>query len=224
MYKILKLSLLSLLVGLLAAGIFFPSDSRAQASGYIRRNSADFFNFDVTESLTTTGAASSCPGAFPASCVPDTPDGELFFNKTVFVPASDNTMYVILSAVADTHGGSALWISCRINGAFCNPGTGGAAGTPAGWIAVNKLPAPTTSTNCNDGGGGTGDCHDNSDHYTWCVPEAKFAPGLNTVDLKMASSDGISVVFMETAHVFIDSSNIKGRNRCTPHGGTGTEE
>lgn len=187
------------LVVLLTLGILVPPEVGA-IFGYVRRLAADFQAFDATENETNAGVDV---------------DGLTVYEKTVFVPFDANTLYVTISATGDTHDGSALWLSCRFDGAFCSPGTGGAAGTPAGWISVNKLPLTGlegAATNCNNGGGGSADCHDNSIYYTWCV---RTGPGTHRVAIHMATSDPGSIVFTEAVHYYVDAAFISGENRCT---------
>jgi hypothetical protein len=199
--------------------------------GYIRRITADFKNFNGTESATaaTVTAANALTG------------GTKVFEKTFFLSGEVNTVYVTISTTGDTHFSStdndqaALWLSCKFDGAFCNPGAGGAAGAPGGWIAMLKLTDNDTAAGgCSDAaGGGAGDCHDNIIYYTWCIPlgddgdAAKSfggdvyysdytmaSAGTHTVELRMASSNG-GAVFFEAAHFYIDASKIHGDNRCT---------
>jgi hypothetical protein len=68
------------------------------------------------------------------------------------------------------------------------------------------------SPNCNNGGGGTADCHDNGVAYQWCIPVE--AGTRVTVDLKMATSTAGDTVFIEKGHVYIDSSLITQPNKC----------
>ena len=129
------------------------------------------------------------------------------------------------------HGGAASWFSCRIidaagGASLClTPGGGGAAGAPFGWSSKNKHHNYNTSytrpdgvvTSSGDGGGGTGDIHDNSLSHQWC---AKVKRGrLLTVELRMATSDTPNAVFIENTNYYIDASN--GRNLCTRVAGGG---
>jgi hypothetical protein len=195
----------------LAACLAAAPSVQAQDSA-IFRHSADFFKFDGTEFVTGTTAVS---GANPTT--PGTPDGALFYRKRVAVPKTSTILYVSIFATGDSHNGAALWLSCRVNLAFCRPSPARAVDkAPSGWIALLKLPQavpPVTATNnCNDGGGGTADCHDNGVAYQWCVP----VRGGSTVqvDLKMATSKAGSDVFIEKGHVYIDSSRIVQPDRC----------
>jgi hypothetical protein len=191
--------------------------AKAQA---IIREAADFFKFDGTEFFTAATAADPAP-----------PDGALFYRKTVTVAPQSNTLYVSLYATGDSHNGSAEWISCRATPQagpappFCRSSAPGAVdGAPPGWITLLKLPqdveSPAGQNNCNDGGGGSADCHDNAITYQWCVP---VRGGTSvTVDLRMATSIAGSDVFIEKGHVYIDSSRITGANQCTQAPDPGT--
>lgn len=212
MKSVMMRVVLTMVVGLLTVGIWPRYEVQAHN---LTRLTADFKNFDDTETTTTTGVFPNSAGSVAGD------DGTLVFSKTVFTQADDqNVLYVTISAVADTHGGSALWINCRVDGVDCNAGFGGAAGAPGGWIAVNKLPVATGGAdNCNDGGGGAGDCHDNTIYYTWCTPvvPADLEGGsAHTVELRMATSISGQNVFFETAHIFVDASDLEPENACTP--------
>ena len=216
MTKAVSIVTIAAVVGL---GLWLSSQAGATdgfaAPGAIHRLTADFFNFNGSESFTAVEA--------------DTPNplqgGIAVFRKTVFVPWGFNTLYVSLSTTGDAHGGAANCFSCKLNGAFCNPGAQGSArcadnGTTQvpGWITLLKTPVPTADTNCNDGGGGAGDCHDNSIYYQWCVPLRKnrwgFSWGPHTIEIRMATDTTGSTVFIENAHVYVDASRIHGKNRC----------
>ncbi len=200
-------------MALLVSGVWFSTETWAQG-GPIVRLAADYLNFDGTET-STTATADPATGE----------DGIPVFQKTLFVPAGVNTLYVTISTTGDTHDGAALWLSCRVNGAFCNPGFGGAAGAPPGWIALQKHKnwVGISGFLSGDGGGGGGDVHDNSMYYTWCV-KTPTAGGPARFELRLASSGsdfetgGVAppTVFFEAAHVYIDASRITGPNQCTP--------
>ncbi len=170
---------------------------------------AEFKNFDNTETSTTNGVcnpvAGPCGSGSSTGAMPGN-DGFTVYTKPFFVPGGQITAYFTFSAVADTHDGVAEWLSCRLDGAFCNPGPQGAGQPPPpGWIAVKKL--PNAGTNCNDGGGGSGDCHDNSISVTWCMP---ITGGVHTIELKMASSFKGHQVFFQGAHFYLDTSDATG--------------
>lgn len=150
--------------------------------------------------------------------------GIAIYRKNVFVPVNSNVLYVTLSTTGDAHGGAALCFTVKVDGQFINPGGQGAArcadgeSTPvSGWYNLLKVPvANGGASNCDDGGGGAGDCHDNNIHYTWCRP---IAPGNHVVEIRMASSNG-GTVFIEQAHFYIDSSTGTAgcRQAATPAG------
>jgi hypothetical protein len=178
----------------------------AKADGPIFRHAADFFKFNGTEFLTATTATAQSP-----------PGGALFYRKRIVVQSTppSNTLYVSIYAKSDQHGGAALWLSCLVNGVFCRPSAASFfEGTPPSWIALQKLPrTPGDPTlNCNNGGGGSADCHDNGVAYEWCVPVRPDS--IVTVDLRMATSIAGRNVFLEGGHVYIDSSQITQPNRC----------
>jgi hypothetical protein len=194
MERKLKNLVIPVLVALFVAGFVMPS---ANGQSPIKRFSAEFKNFDNTE--TTTALA-----------VP----GIAVYDKTITVGSDTNTLYVTISAVGDTHLGNGEFLSCNIDGVFCNPGAGLSAGAPAGWITVSKHFNYDNVTyngglSAGDGGGGTGDQHDNAIYYTWCAP---VTPGVHTVEIRQASSltgggaGNNNNVFFEAAHFYIDGS------------------
>jgi hypothetical protein len=204
------------LVTAVALATCLSASPRANADGPIIRHAANFFQFGGGEFATSTTAVAG-PGGMPGS-----PDGALFYRKTVRV-AGSNTLYVSLYTTSDQHQGAALWLSCRVDGLFCRPSVAGANEAPSGWINLQRLPqnfnnangGPNgASPNCNNGGGGTADCHDNAVAYQWCIPVQ--AGSRVTVDLKMATSTAGDTVFIEKGHVYIDSSLITQPNKCTP--------
>ena len=157
--------------------------------------------------------ATGAPGGPPAAA----PGGLSCFGTTQFVPGSANVLRITWSTAGDTHNGAAVRLACRIRPAstgawsFCNPTGFGAA--PGDYITKNKLPAGHGGTNCNDGGGGDADCHDNSIEMTWCVPIN--GDDVFDIDLRIASSDpsgtGFDTAFVEASYFFIDSSKVKGQ-------------
>ncbi len=88
---------------------------------------------------------------------------------------------------------------------------------------MNKLLAANGgASNCNDGGGGTGNCHDNSVYYTWCTAiepaggGSGLGGGAHTVQIRLATSDSGNRVFIEAAHSYLDASDIEPENACVP--------
>jgi hypothetical protein len=139
------------------------------------------------------------------------PDGIAIYRKTVDVPFPTNTLYLTLSTTGDTHDGAASCFTALLDGVFFNPGgqgaarcAGGGADLVPGWITLLKLPGQTDDpggSNCNDGGGGPGDCHDNSIYYQWCTP---VEPGKHEVEIRMASDTQGKTVFIEQASAAVD--------------------
>lgn len=151
---------------------------------------------------------------------PATPGGISCYGTTQFVPNSANVLRIRWSTAGDTHDGDALRMGCRIRPAstgvwsYCNAfGTGAA---PGSYITKNKLPEPAGGTNCNDGGGGTADCHDNSIEATWCVPIN--GDDVFDIDLRLASRDStgsdttdLDTVFVEASTFMVDSTKMEGQ-------------
>lgn len=155
--------------------------------------------------VVTTTTPSTC-GATPASC-----GGTHVYTKSVNIPGS--AVFITFTATGDTHDGAALLMSASVTdptGGFkvCEaPITGGlSTAGPAGWITLQKLPSGTGGTNCNDGGGGDGDCHDNNLVFSCCVLTTPGVGGAaSTIDLRLASSNG-GHVFYERANIQVDAS------------------
>lgn len=172
-------------------------------AGALRRLSAEFkFFFSPPDPSECTTTADSFSG------------GVLCYSKTVATRPGEGVLFITVSTTGDTHNGAALLLGCFINGVPCNAGTTGAAQPKApGYIYLRKLPV-TDGTNCNDGAGGTADCHDNSIAYTWC---SRVAPrSTHTVDIRLANNDNVSSVFIEQLHVYIDTVKglALGGDRC----------
>jgi hypothetical protein len=161
--------------------------------------------------------AGECFTGAPGTSDPSAPGGLSCFGTTQFVPSSGNILRVRWSTAGDQHDGAALRIACRIRPAttgewsFCNPTGTGAA--PGDYITKGKTPAGTDATNCNDGSGGDGDCHDNSIEMTWCVPI--LGDDVYDIDLRLASSDpggvGDDLVFVEASYFYVDSTKVDGQ-------------
>lgn len=186
----------------LAVGLSVPPDALA---GTLRRLAAEFRNFDLTadppETLDSIGPAAG---------------GTSLYTRVVSLKAGEKILFITVTAPGDTHGGARLLIGCFVDGppfdatTACNPGTAGASAKPPGWVVLQKMPAAISgSSNCNEGGGGAADCHDNGIAYTWCkVVKDKST---HTVDLRLGV-DGPGfppgIAFVENAHFYIDT--VKG--------------
>jgi hypothetical protein len=111
-----------------------------------------------------------------------------------------------------------------------------------GWYTLLHLPEATTGTNCNDGAGGTGDCHDNTIYFSCCLavkPDSNGDEGdagkktvkpkdgggpatTHTIKIRLANSDG-ATSFYERSTIYIDSVNSTSKNPlCTGVGSPNT--
>lgn len=192
------------MAGVIAVGVAAP----VSAQQFVRRLVAEFDYFD-TETSTAAGVDPL-----------DSENGGIsIYERTVFVPFNTNVLYVTLATTGDTHGGVASCFSVLVDGEFANPGGQGAARcgqdgeNVPGWIALLKLPEdvqdPDGTNNCDQGGGGSADCHDNAINYTWCAP---IEQGTHTVQVRMAAAPDGEIVFIEQAHFLIDTNRIE--NGC----------
>jgi len=197
----------------------------------MHRLSAEFQNSDsgVNEIVTDLPPAAGGTGGITA------------YSKTLSIPF--DVVYITFSAQGDTHGGAALSMSANVTDAaavttVCQPmaaesgdGGGGTAG-PAGWMTLNKLPtnpavdAGGTPNNCNDGGGGSADCHDNTVMFSCCERIAPdTASTKHTVEIRLASQPNPLTpgtpgnAFYERSTIYIDASVDPGGSLCS---GVGT--
>jgi hypothetical protein len=190
----------SLIISLFALGM------SAQAQNLIRK-SAEFRNFNGSETVCTVEGSGSPPGSGGCS----------IYTKIIAAGIGENILYVSMFAAGDTHGGAASDFTANVDGNACNPGQAGASASQDGWITLNKIPAAAGTSNCNDGGGGSGDCHDNAISYQWCcvLPADEVAVGgPHTVNLRMGTDTAGEAVFIENAHFFIDATK-GGSPTCT---------
>ena len=137
--------------------------------------------------------------------------GALVYSKTFLPGPVPDVVYVTFSAQSDVHHGSALLMNASVNGVLIQP----LAGT-FGWYTLLKLPASAAGTNCNDGGGGSADCHDNTIMFSGCARVVKGNTPFITVTIKLANlpgGDG-NVSFYENATIYIDGVSDPGRTQC----------
>jgi hypothetical protein len=157
--------------------------------------------------------------------------GLLVYSKTLSIPY--DVAYITFSAQGDAHQGSALLMQASItdslsNETVCQPlagqtgiGGGGIHVFP-GWYTLLHLPETTVSTgNCNDGGGGTADCHDNTIMFSCCeriTPDT--AGSTHTVKIRLADLPGGTgnIAFYERATIYVDASVDPGGSLCSAHG------
>ncbi len=161
------------------------------------------------------------------------PPGRLVYSKTLSIPFG--VVYITFSAQADTHNGSALLMKASVadaSGAVttCEP-LAGQSGSGGGgpdlfpnWYTLLKLPITEVAPlNCNDGGGGTADCHDNTIMFSCCAqirPDTASPPTTHTVNIRLADlpgGDG-NTAFYERSTIYVDASPNPGGDLCSGHG------
>jgi hypothetical protein len=150
--------------------------------------------------------------------------GLLAYSKTLSIPFG--VVYVTFSAQGDAHNGTALLMQASIDDAagnttICQPlagqvGIGG--GGPhlfPNWYTLLIEPVSSADTemgvsnNCNDGGGGPGDCHDNTIMFSCCAQiEPDGAGTQHTVNIRLADLPGgdENFAFYERSTIYIDGS------------------
>lgn len=191
---------------LLATILLFATTSQLFAQSPLRRLAARF---------QPGGEAATIAAPLPGGA-----GGTEIFSPVVRIPGDVNVLYITFSAQADVHNGSALLMNASVDGVLIQPLAllvPGPVGTVTGWYSLLKLPAPTTSTNCNDGGGGTADCHNNNIYFSGCI---RIEPGErdSTVTIKLANLPGgdENFSFLERATLYVDGQNDETDKLCTP--------
>jgi hypothetical protein len=157
---------------LIAVALFLavPEFLLADGDGVgLRRLSAEFQN---NTTLGGDGEISTTAAAQPAGA-----GGMVFYDKTVKLSDDVDVIYVTFSGQGDAHNGSALLMNATVNGNLIQPlagqtGVGGGSAfephLQTGWYTLLHLPDAGTGTNCNDGFGGPGDCHDSTLYFSGC--------------------------------------------------------
>jgi hypothetical protein len=200
---------------------------------------------DYQSAATSGGMDEIVTNATPAD------GGLLIYSKTLTIPFK--TVYITFSAQGDTHQGSALLMQASVTDhlnvtKICQPqadlteaGGGGPTLAP-GWMTLLKLPV-SSGTNCNDGLGGSADCHDNGIMFSCCLQitpdktgdeEESISPTTHTVKIKLAdlpgfhtdpppSGDTNNLAFYERSTIYIDATGKAGEEEtgpslCTAHG------
>jgi hypothetical protein len=209
---LLKLAVVVAVPALVFTATALPSG--AQTNGALIRLAGDFQN------STSMGDPEISTSATPAAAGGG---GTVIYTRTLRLPTK--TVFINFSGTGDSHDGAGLLMTALITDAFdntvvCEPfsgqfGGGGDAG-PNGWTTLQKMPAyDATQLNCNDGGGGPADCHDNNLFFSCCAQIQADPQGFaHTVDIKLASSDG-GTVFYERASINIDAAVDPNRVLCT---------
>ena len=199
MTKSWKFKCVLMAVAVVCAIAFWPTITKAS---FLNRLAAD--HSFPSEQFTTAVAAANATGGSP------------IYTRTVFVPRSNNVLYITISATADTHLGAGQAFACTVGGVPCinDPSSVGAGGAPNGWLVLNKHYNYDTTysggKSGGDGGGGQGDMHDNSVYYTWC---ADVRPNTTqTVQLRQGvwnlqdtANTLNATVFIEGGQYFIDA-------------------
>jgi hypothetical protein len=195
----------------------------------LQRLVADFQNttsIGVPDEISTIAPPTATP--VNPSTTPVTSGGNLAYTKSVSIPFP--VTYITFSAQGDGHSGTALLMQATVtdssgNTTICQPlsgqtgpGGGGANLFPQ-WYTLLHLPdAGTAVANCNDGGGGSADCHDNTISFTCCAlvtPDS--GASTHSVNIGLASSTG-GTVFYERSTIYVDGSPNPGGNLCAGHG------
>ena len=144
--------------------------------------------------------------------------GSLVYSKNFYNPGQRT--YVTFSGQGDTHEGAALMIQCLFDGLPCEAGFGADPDFGAGWSTLNKEPGGTLfdglpGNNCEDGGGGFADCHDNTVAKVWCIHNEA---GAHTVKLNLGTDTAGAAVWYEKATILIDGSGWDPHIRCQDAG------
>ena len=157
-----------------------------------------------------------------AAAGPGGTGGVVVYDKTIKIPSDVDVLYVTFSAQGDSHNGSALLMTATVNGGLIEPlagqtaGGGGGIHLQTGWYTLLILPQPVAITNCNDGGGGSADCHDNTIYFSGCtriLTEEHKGPETADVVIKLADLVG-GVAFYERSTIYIDGQHDPRGELC----------
>jgi hypothetical protein len=195
----------------------------------LQRLVADFQNTTsivLPDEIVTTAPPTATP--VDASTTPVTSGGNLAYTKPVSIPFP--VVYITFSAEADEHSGTALLMQATVtdssgNITICEPLSGQSGPGGGGpnlfphWYTLLHLPdAGAAVANCNDGGGGSADCHDNAISFSCCAAVTPDSGGsTHSVNIGLASSTG-GEVYYERSTIYVDGSPNPGGNLCTGHG------
>jgi len=204
-------------LALAAAGLFVAGPVSA---ANLQRLSAEFQN------NTSIGGSGEIFTTLPA--LAGGAGGTVVYDKTVAFAADVDVLYVTFSAQGDSHLGSALLMNATVNGNLIEPlagqtaGGGGGPHVQTGWYTLLILPTTavnpfTPANNCNDGGGGTADCHDNTIYFSGCyalqpADDKKTA----RVKIKLADLPGgdANFAFYERSTIYIDGQHDPRGELC----------
>jgi hypothetical protein len=183
-----------------------------------RRLSAEFQN------STSVGGEEFGEVFTNAAALPAGAGGTVVYSKTLRLPADVDVLYITFSGQGDTHNGSALLMNASVDGTLIQPLLGqtlpGGGGThvQTGWYTLLHVPAATLGgvTNCNDGGGGPADCHDNTIYFSGCARVDAKPTKPVTVTIKLADLPGgdNNFAFYERATIYIDGQHDSDGSLC----------
>ncbi len=172
------------IMGALALAFCIAAPRAAHAQN-LQRFAANHLDFGSGNEVDATCTTLGTPGAVVK-----------FYDNTVTATGATDIMYVTLSAVGDTHGNNAAQFQCLVDGVPCATGNVGSDGaTGAGWVVLERNEA---------------DEHDNTVHYTWCVPVAKSKKNKHKVVLNLqdlCNGTAAKDVFIEQVNVFVDGEH-----------------
>jgi hypothetical protein len=159
--------------------------------------------------------------------------GALVYQRIVAVPDALDVLFITFSAQGDTHNGSALLMNASVSQGtgphemLCQPllgqtGAGGGGPTPPGWYTLLHLPQSTTGTNCNNGAGGTADCHDSTIYFSCCArlstPDTTATVRIRLANLPGATGGPAGTSFYERSTIYVDGVSDPHRTQCLSHG------
>jgi hypothetical protein len=213
---------------LLAVTLFLAAPGLLRADGdggALRRLSAEFQN---STSLSGTGDDKILTNA---AALPDGKGGAVFYDETVKLPDDVDVIYVTFSGQGDAHNGSALLMTATVNDHLIEPLAGqsgfggGGPHLQTGWYTLIHS-SQSNAANCNERGGGTGDCHDTSLYFSGCYrlsaaekkkhDDDESAPKFARIKIALADlpgGDG-NAAFIERSTIYIDRQKDKHGTAC----------
>jgi hypothetical protein len=173
------------IMGALALAFCIAAPRAAHAQN-LQRFAANHLDFGGTAEVDATCSTLGTPGAVVK-----------FYDNTVTMTGATDIVYITLSATGDTHSNNAAQFQCLVDGAPCFAGNVGSdKATGAGWVVLERNEA---------------DEHDNTVHYTWCVPIKKIKKNKHKVVLNLQDLCNGTIandVFIEQVNVFVDGEHF----------------
>ena len=206
--------------------ILLPQELEAQRgnSGYIRRYAADHRTW---ASGLGGGPAELFTGLLALDMNIGPPGGLVIYDKTFFVAADINTLYVTISATGDTHDGAQMQLGCLVDrgdGAglvACNPGGNPFGAAPPGWLTLQRHgPAGLTSTITSSPTPGArpwryARASKGFKSYWPRMTPTLLAPPAVLIRTHVSPTGPARQRFLEGVHFYIDGSRIAGDNGST---------